>query len=154
MSGGSSRGLSRHSRVPVVGSLALLLALTLAGCFGGPGPHEYDLVNTAANELQVTDAGTVLFENHYGQMRRMDGPGPGVEFFVATDDASAAQTIVNAAVRNGWDGSGDHGASTMKNGYHYQLAVRPWPARAPAQMSDGKTHTWNRAGLLVSIDQS
>lgn len=132
----------------------MVVALTLTGCFGGPGPHEYELVDAAAKRLHIAQVGTVLYENHYGKLQRMDGPGPGVEFFVATDDASAGQAIVDAAVRNGWDGQGDFGASVTADGHFLQLGIRPWEAGVPAQMGDGKTHTWDRPGFLVGIDES
>ncbi|MGO4533416.1 hypothetical protein [Leifsonia sp. 2MCAF36] len=132
----------------------MVLALVLTGCFAGPGPHEYDLVDAAAKQLRISQVGTVLYEGHYGTMRRVSGPGPSVEFFVATDDAGATRTIIDTAVKNGWEASGDLGASTTVQGHSLQLAIRAWPAGSPTQTGDGKSHTWDRAGVLINIDQS
>lgn len=134
--------------------MAVVIALTMTGCFAGPGPHEYDLVDKAASQLKITQVGDVLYEHHYGKMQRMSGPGPSVEYFIATDDPDARQSIIDTAVQNGWDGSGDLGASINQDGHYLQLAIAPLRVGETAQLGDGTTRTWNRSGLLVNIDQS
>ncbi|MEY9851194.1 hypothetical protein ABH923_000872 [Leifsonia sp. EB41] len=137
-----------------------LLAASLTGCYGGPGPHEYDLVDAATKQLGVTAAGVVLTERHYGQMKRMSGPGPTVEFRIATEDPLASRIIVENAIRNGWDGSLGGGpivtgwASTSTGGYQLELAISPWTSNWPVPGAEDKTQTSNRSGIDVVISQS
>lgn len=137
-----------------------LLVTSLTGCYGRPGPHEYDLVDAAAEQLGVTDAGVILTEQHRGQMKRMSGEGPTVEFRIATENPSAARIIVDRAIRNGWDGSSDGGpivtgwASISTSGYVLQLSISPWTANGPVPGAEGITQTSNRSGIDVLITQS
>ncbi|MEV8213307.1 hypothetical protein [Leifsonia sp. NPDC077715] len=149
-----SWGPARQGRVSLLPAGAVALALALTGCVGSPGPHDYDLVDAAAKQLQISHVGTVGYVNHYGQRHRVSGNGPSVEFFIATDDASAAQTIVNTAVGSGWDGSGGQAASTTVDGHYLQLSIVPYSANDRADMGDGKSHSWSQSGLIVDIAES
>ncbi|MEV8212326.1 hypothetical protein [Leifsonia sp. NPDC077715] len=138
-----------------------LLAASLTGCTGIPSPYEYDLVDAAAEQLGVTHAGVTLIEQHRGQMKRLSGEGPTVEFRIATEDSTAAaRTIVDRAKRIGWDGQLDQNqflrgfATISTDGYFLQLYVTSWTANGPVPGAEDKTRTSNRSGIDVLITQS
>lgn len=147
-------------KAAAVGAAMALVTASLTGCYGTPGQHEYDLIDAVAEQLEVTRAGVVLTERHYGQMRRMSGPGPTVEFRIATDDPLASATIVSNAVRNGWEGSSSMDqivtgrASVSIGDYFLELAIAPWTANGPVPGAEDKTRTSNRSGIDVTITQS